>query len=111
MSAARRKWTGLAIAAIFLSPIIAYIAWAWWDVARLEGFCADIHPGTPFSSIATIAEKHRIGPRLIREGWADKNDRSLLLAVPASSTMGDTLCAIHYDRDTRSVTTAEMWYD
>ena len=90
-------------------PIAVYAIWSGRDVARLEKFCADVRPGAVFSSLRAIAEADGIDPRYIRSGIRDAERNSLFLAVPARSTMGETVCAIHYDQEKQVVISAEIW--
>jgi hypothetical protein len=99
----------LKIALVVGLPIAVYAIWSWRDVASLEKFCADIRPGTEFSSLRTIAEVNGIDPRYIRTGIRDNQRNRLFLAVPARSTMGHTVCAIHYNQEKQIVISAEMW--
>jgi|SRR5215831_8285796 len=100
-----------ACVAVLVVPVAVYAAWAWWDVWKLERFCGEIQPGQSFSSLTALADKHHIDRRYIRAGVADESTHSWFLPIPAPSTIGDTVCAIHYDHDTQTVVTAEMWYD
>jgi hypothetical protein len=105
------KWKPLVVILVVVSPLAAFWAWSWWDVERTERFCGDIRPGTPLSSLPALAEQHGINPRMVKGGVPDDSGKDWILAVPASTTMGDDGCFIHYDNQTKTVTSTQVWHD
>jgi hypothetical protein len=98
---------GKAILAIALVLLI-YGAWFWWDMHRLRSFCGDLHVGTPVADIRGIAERHWISARYVHgNGVYDEKTHSWFLPIPAPSTMGDMVCAIHHNNG--KVVSAEIW--
>lgn len=74
-------------------------AWIWWDVHRLRAFCDEVHAGLPLSTLAEVAQRHSVAPRWVaRQGVFDAQSKDWVMFVPAASTMGDVVCAIHHDR-------------
>jgi hypothetical protein len=73
--------------------------WAWWDMHQLRAFCREVRPGVPVSRLPEIAEDHGIERRWVdRHGIADEKAGDWFLPVPAASTMGEVVCAIHHDK-------------
>jgi hypothetical protein len=99
------------LALIVVAFFVAYAAWEWYDVRKLEGFCGSIRPGNSFASLLPLAKENSINPRYIRLGIADEEQHNWVTYVPAPSTIGDTVCAIHYHQDTQIIISAVMWYD
>jgi hypothetical protein len=72
----------------------------WWDMHRLRAFCLDVHPGTVVTSISAMAQTHGLDEGQLRHhDIYDDHAGSWQLLVPAPSTMGDMVCAIHHDKN------------
>lgn len=105
----RKVATGLAkLAAVILLLLTIGGAWTFWDVRRVRAFCADVQPGLLLSQLAPIAKRHWVGRGLIeKQGTFDEKTKDWVFFVPAPSTMGDVVCAIHHDKV--SVVSAALW--
>lgn len=85
-------------------------AWIWWDVHSLRTFCDEVRPGLPLAALAGVAQRHGVAPRWVgRQGVFDAQSKDWVLFVPATSTMGDVVCAIHHDKAV--VVGAKLWGD
>jgi hypothetical protein len=89
----------LKLLALLVLLLLAYTGWLAWDVQRLRGFCDALSTATPVVSLPERAQRHGIEPRWVQhEGLYIEDEGVWLLAVPAASTMGDTVCAVRHDK-------------
>lgn len=89
----------LKLFALLVALLFAYIGWIFWDVHQLRLFCDALPAATPVLHLPEIAQRHGINPRWVqRDGVYVEGDGVWFIAVPAASTMGDTVCAIRHDK-------------
>ena len=92
------KGIGKLLLVVFLL-IFLFGGWVLWDIHRVRSFCAEVQPGMPISVLLQIADKHGIGKRwIVLPGVFDERENNWFIAVPAISSMGDVVCAIHHDK-------------
>jgi len=99
-----KVFAGLIVLVLVLVAISA--GWMRWEVGKLRTLCSDIRPGTPIDSIPQVLERHGFNRHWGERGVREKNGAGWVTFVPASSTMGDVVCAIRYDGKT--VVSSEM---
>ena len=86
------------IAAIIVIFII-YGLWAWWENRQLKALCTEVHTGTLVSALPELAEKYGFSRRWVEHGIKAENGQDQITFIPASSTMGEVVCAIRYHDD------------
>ncbi len=104
MSKTKPGWP--AFLALLASPLLLYAAWMLWDVHKVKAFCDDVRPGAPLATLAPLAARHGIAAHWINRGVFDDKAHDRVMFVPAGTTLGDLVCAVHHD-DT-SVVSAEI---
>ena len=94
----RRLFVALArVTALFAVLVVAYPAWAWWNVRQLQTFCTAVPRGTPVSALIGLAEQHGYARHWVESGLKPKADGTHVIYVPSASTFGDVVCAIQHD--------------
>jgi len=86
-----------AVLAFFLLFAL-FAAYSWWELSGLRGFCGQIKPGDPMSALADMAATHHQNARWLRTSVPNRDKGNWLTFVPASSTMGEVVCAIEHDK-------------
>ena len=95
------------LVALFALLLGIYAGWEWWQVRQLTAFCGQALPGTAVSALPALAESFGFNGHWIERGVREKNGPGFVTFLPASSTMGDVVCAIHYNEV--AVVHAEVW--
>jgi hypothetical protein len=75
----------------------AYLVWMVFDTSAVKDFCADVHPGSQFSSLPELAKKHGVNTRFLSHGIPASDGPGFITFVPAASTYGEGVCAIRYN--------------
>jgi hypothetical protein len=89
---------------------ILYLAYFWWDMGHLRAFCAELRPGTPISQLYSIAQKHGVNTYLLKgDGAYSERTGQWTHYIPATSSVGANVCAIHHNKVT--VISAEIEID
>jgi hypothetical protein len=89
---------------------IAYLAYYWWNIAKLRAFCEELKPGTSVSELQRIGARHGINPSWLRgDSVFDAASKQWRYYVPATSSVGANVCAIRHDKAT--VISAEIEID
>jgi len=74
-----------------------YLGWMWWEGRQLQSLCAEANEGVPVAALPALAEKYGFDRRWVEHGIRDKDGLGGVTYVPSSSTMGDVVCAIHFN--------------
>jgi len=98
-----------AVLLVFGLIIGSYLAWMFWEVHSLRSLCGDVRPGMAMTDLPKFVTQYGFNRRWGERGIQDGEGPWYILFVPASSTMGDVVCAIRYDNEKHVVTSAEMW--
>jgi hypothetical protein len=67
-----------------------------FDTSKISAFCAEIQPGSEFSSLSALEEKH--GVKIIGSFPAPDGPGSIAYVV-AASTYGEGRCNIRYNEN------------
>ena len=88
---------------------LIYLAYYWWDMRQLTAFCGDVKAGTPVSQLSQIANRHGIRSSWLKgDGVFDEEANRWTLYVPAASSVGANVCAIHHNKETVISTEIEI---
>lgn len=95
------KWIRASLKLCVLMVLLVWIfgGWLWWDMRRVRAFCDEVKPGTLVASLPEIASRHGVDSKWFKSpGVYDEKAGDWFLPIPAPSTMGDMICAIHHDQ-------------
>ena len=85
------------VGVFFIVLILTYLAWTWWEQRELQAFCTAARPGAPVASLPDLAEKHGFSRSWIERGLKAKTDGVPTIYVPATTRLGEVVCAIRHD--------------
>lgn len=88
------------VTALFAVLMVAYPAWAWWNMRQLQVFCDAVPSGKPVSALIGLAEQHGYSRHWIDSGLKPKPDGTHVIFVPSAASFGETVCAIQHDGTT-----------
>lgn len=81
----------------FVALTFAYLAWTWWEQRELQAFCEAVRPGAPVTSLSALAEQHGFSRSWIERGLNSKAGEVPTIYVPATTRLGELVCAIRHD--------------
>lgn len=70
----------------------------WWEMRQLNGLCNQIHEGISISALPSLVEQYGFNRRWVEHGIKEQDTENSIIFVPASSSMGEVVCAIRYNK-------------
>ena len=102
MPSQKKKLLKCASAAVLLLIVVGYPTALWWDIKKVENFCADMKPGLSVAQIPALAARHHVDLRGFREGHlgvkVDRRKDTWFIAVAAPMTIGEHACGVYHNQ-------------